>query len=1501
MTNLNGEFSLFNYDSISKDNFVFDLEEASPYWILSPDSQTISFHRFVDTSSRIDIIGYKHAFSNLPGLEVPSIDLKILSSDKSSSSDSEWMQAAYVGQETTVLFLRNIKRYCKFVLEINADSDLSETDFLLLVQVEISDITSPVIGDHSRSVLSRFPSWTKVYADSLQRATPETALPETNAGKVINAILGEDLDEIDVLISRIELDSFIGLSDQNQIAWLYVYSNIKPGFIKVTADNFEMARVSSMRELLEHRTTDYVFYYNFLTAQLFALFKPNKLKIDGVLYESQTVQNINSFDEFGLKVGLQRLYLESNANFRLRILDVYQNPPAINAESLKRTLRRELDIWRAFGSTPNSSYVGATPEILEMSDIEKDDRYFSKDGAPTKDFMDFVEYLNRQYPSNLGYIKWGEAYWDPAGKRMEGFSQIPQITDSATSEYYIENYQPGIGDLNDIKLKLEKLDYGIRDYSFGIRARGIKKDGIEKAYEPVDIVYDTYISYYEDYLDNQTATITYDVSLLLNLHGDIPNDAVYKARYKVLAKNQYDQSIGEYMSKDIFNSSGFTSGESIYYNSGGTPYINTFNVNATESYTFSEIPLYAVDSITINFISATNSSGLVGDYGKVGFLDGSPSSYANQSSTTLVKTAAQINDSAYKTKLKIVSNINDPKKRRVVNTPKIRSDRFSSKLNSSNNITEKSDLIILPGNLIKDFILPYGSTPIYVHVENVVEGSYDVDLSASPYQGYGGISLNKQNNKKYLLSSQDNIRIHFVNPNFATPDQHEHYIDTTRSSTVNYKFIEVKFPYSATPDLLFVSATPGSDYPFNYLTWTDFSADYTDQISFSISEDGIVKSGSTGNYDIPDNYHGNVIGSYDFRRSDFGLEEYASSPNAMIYSLEAINENDDVYVSVHYQYPSIWEFFDANSTSYDFSEFIFNLVSQQDNATPYGLLNYYDQLIDEFTMKGIEFEASFIDQGNEELIPAIESGYIYQDGTPYYLYADKAQEVFYNESDFVLESVARQGAPLIVTVASSPGYIEKQYMQVAFTDEATRTVHSPYNVEYIKASHDNFLAIAYSNVFDLSVVDTYTNQPVLNNESYVSNIIETENISGQPQIKSGRIYKVKYRVNNTFFADNQYYNETDNSYRTRISLLSTPDSYYLAQVEYENSIFDSDLIYGPMTLNPLYSALDEGYIYLSNNEYPLHSVSTYISPKEILDNGDQFISVNIFSRDINDNPKPYIYYEITGDHLLATPSIVMTNEDGYARAYVKYVGESVATPSSASIYVSETMSATPSTSATETYWLKPITLTTDKLSAEVSKKIINADGQELVSIFGSATPNAKVYWRRGRNLFETFNTSYSQSTVSPGQTGKSGMVTANQNGEFEIGPYRAQNDATPGYWFVAVDTEMASTPHSTPNTVAGDIVYWYEKYDVNQSGSSEPVLAADLGQNAYYYHYLTDSSFKKDFETEIVYYEDVFQNTWNLPKWYPISRYTQYQMGLLSATPYIIETYENLHPDYEEE
>lgn len=99
----------------------------------------------------------------------------------------------------------------------------------------------------------------------------------------------------------------------------------------------------------------------------------------------------------------------------------------------------------------------------------------------------------------------------------------------------------------------------------------------------------------------------------------------------------------------------------------------------------------------------------------------------------------------------------------------------------------------------------------------------------------------------------------------------------------------------------------------------------------------------------------------------------------------------------------------------------------------------------------------------------------------------------------------------------------------------------------------------------------------------------------------------------------------------------------------------------------------------------------------------------------------------------------------------------------------------------------------------------------------------------------------------------------------------------------------------------GDIVYWYERYDVNQSNSAEPFLNSAVGGATGYYHYLTKPVFKKDQFTNKVYYENTTDTSWNLPKWYPILRYTQYQMGLLGSTPYVVDSYNNLKPDYEEE
>jgi hypothetical protein len=145
------------------------------------------------------------------------------------------------------------------------------------------------------------------------------------------------------------------------------------------------------------------------------------------------------------------------------------------------------------------------------------------------------------------------------------------------------------------------------------------------------------------------------------------------------------------------------------------------------------------------------------------------------------------------------------------------------------------------------------------------------------------------------------------------------------------------------------------------------------------------------------------------------------------------------------------------------------------------------------------------------------------------------------------------------------------------------------------------------------------------------------------------------------------------------------------------------------------------------------------------------------------------------------------------------------------------------------------------------------------------------------------------------------MVQSGTDGKFYIDNFIAQNDATPGYWFVVVDTENASTPNTNPVTISGDIVYWYEKYDANQTNTEEPYYIPLVNESSEYSIYSEDSVFKTNFITGDVYYDDSAATPWDLPIWYPIKRFTQYQMGLLGSTPNQVESFSALHPDYEEE
>ena len=1307
-----------------------------------------------------------------------------------------------------------------------------------------------------------------MYSDSLEKATPNLAIPDTVAGKIVNALLGEDLDQVEVFLSKIDLDSHIGTADKNQIAWIYVCTSVRPGFIKIVGDGIELSRVDSYYDLLNLRFEDYAFYYDFVNQRVYTLRPFTNLFADTTKLEQIIIQNYNSFDELGTKVGLQRLYLESNHNFKARIIDVYKNPPSADVNGLKLALRRELDIWRAYGSTPAFNYIGATPEILEILDLQSSTPYVDAEGNPTSTFYNFVEDINKRFPSNYGYARWEESYWDYAGTNQEGVSSISQIVDVATvdSRYY----QAGIGDFDDAKVLLKKIDDSINTFSFGLKLNGLKSTTTELAYEPIDIAYDAYIKYTEKYPDNQYATVNYDIYLNLAAHGRFSRPSTFKANVTSVVRNNYDQthsSSPEYIVQDIFNSSRLTESNLRFIDTVvATPYFNTIRPSATESYSVSQIPLYAVNSATINFNQARNAAGATGDYGWIRFADATPSGYASSASKIIEKNSVNTNPS--QTKLRIGSKIYDPLKSRSVNSTKVRSSEFGNTLNDLSYYSSTKDVVINVPNAIKNILLPFGATPNTVHIDAVAPGVYENDYSSSPNIGIGGVALNREDGFRYLIPASPNIETQYV----------------VSGSTVNGYLTNISFNYNATPNHINVKAKSNSYYPFVYKVWEKATADYNGNISFVLSKDGVIQSTPDNNYDVILNQTTDLVGIYSFKRSAFGLSAFENSENFKVTSVDIVNNNNLV---------DIWQ-----ETSFD--------------AVGDLNLNYFDSASGIYTLKDINVKAAYTDEVNKYLNPSMRSGWYYQNNEERYIYVNEKAEYknFPNASTvdyIILEQGVKAGAPVILNINSST-----PYQRVSFFDEATPSDISYYNYEYIKAKDGYTMYLAYEDVFDLQIVDTVTGKIIVSDLEYKTNKVSVVTIGAAPAFVKDRMYKVTYRVRNSYVVDNQFYDEEQDDYFSKVILLSTPNEPFSATVSYEAEGYDKDITLNDVSLNPLYSPLDGGYLFISHDTYTANSLELILSPKEILPDGIDYINLSIFSKDNNGNPKPYQTFFVSGSSITCQPAYVTTDKDGFGTCKITHNASTINSVSQSTISVqglthpaanAHINSSSGSISSSVNFYIKPKLnpSSAKRLLADIDKMIITADGYEKISIFGKTDPGSKIYWRKSRSLYQALRDSYSTNTATPDQFRTSGIVTSDTNGQFQIGPFIAQEDATPGYWFVVTDTESASTPSATPVTIAGDIVYWYEKYDAKRSISRDKTYIPTANNTSEYLGYSENSFFIADAITGDTIIDQSATVSWNIPSWYPIKRYSQYTLGILGSTPNTVSDYSKLHPDYEEE
>lgn len=1434
--------------------------------------------RFLDTSSRIDILAYKHTFTNTQGLETPSFNIQIHESDV---ENGPWLKSS-LSFDSNVIFIRNSKPWIKIELEIFSENlDVSNLGLLFYLEIGIHEPTSPVVSTVARNILRRFPTWTKLFDDSLEPATPSLAIPESTGGKFLTALVQENIDDIVSQMDLRDINAFINSADENMLAWASVSYNIPTNIQTVVGDDVNVVPVNSLADFHRSKITDHVYYYNAIDKQILTMRDYASLFINGSPYEQYAVNIFNDFDEFGAKVGLQRLYKETNSRYKKRILDVSQNVPAIYADGLKRTLRRELDIWNAYGLDVNSDSTQAFPFIYEISDLEKTTPYFSPSGKPEKIFKDLVEDLNSRYPSNIGYVRWGEGNWDYSGLDGEGVSRIPAIYDVGTSPL-LEYYQPGIGDFSDGRFILESLEKSTISFNGSMSIAGVHKTGIEYAYTPILVDYSWYVNYLRTVQDynagRRKSGVVQDVGVGLTYEIIMPphdNYATPSTFYSNLNySNRDDFYVGnrfpstssaspEFNYIRIFDQEGNTVPDVVFkdkvYNQ---IYLNTHASPITNNITFND-----ASSVKIvfsnggwNYVSQKYDTSLATASYWASFTTATPNYYTNPAANSYTSMATP-NRRPQDANIKIGST-NYATKVVSLNTNILKST-FSLNPQNDPSILGTSTKSIYVNDMLDRVIFPSSATPkfLYVNVE-APNGLGYFGQESIQQSVVGGRTINPDDNSQYLVPSSPNI---LWEP-FSSSNVSLGAADYFDSATINY---------AATPHYLLVESATSSYYPIYFDTYESFTAQTTPNLfsGYIDSLDNVYESSENqfNSYFNTDSFLSKIY----LDKSSFGLIEN----DVYIIKDATLNTGQDeieAYVESRNTLLS-----DLNSSFSQENEMSVDIYAKKDK----------------FLM--------------QEQRSALHTGWIYLDENDYYIYANPMTESstgrFFNIN---LSNTPRNGAPILIDVNG------QSYRNIVFEDAATPGKLTFQNSEIVNASTNEIIYLAYEDILNVSIIDNYTGKQMTGPILVESNRVTMD--EGATPLVYDREYSVSYKVNNAWYLDNDVYNSVNDAYDSVIYFSATPNANSVYHITYENSINDNTY---PIDLSLSSSAnpIDEGYIYVSNQDYPFSHVEAYLSPAYISDSTSDLMYLSLVSYDNEKNLKPGQTFAISGDVISATPSYVTTSDNGLATSVIRYNGDIPAIYSESIINIVGVGLSTPNggpNSSSEGYALSvpfnvnrndPFNLSVKAAASDLS---VNADGISKLSISG------KVYWKN-----KPFNNQI-QLSWNTGRTLKNlfaatpdYVVNTDSNGEFTISNAITANDSsTPGYWFARVNvsspeavtsilTSSGEVLSSNDVTISGDVIYWHESYDAIQYSYENDIPLPNIytiNRQEGSQILATPRFAYNHADAEFIYSYDSTPN-WSPPKWVPLNRYDQYQMGLMGSTPHYISDYSLLHPDYEEE
>lgn len=1406
---------------------------ASP----NTDVGVIDGDRIIDYTGRININTFEIKFTDTSlHQDIPGTINVYTTDDEGAYFPDEFASLIGVASNRAINF-RNADRYAQFQFSLPTELNIDDIDFQFIVAVSIGSPPVAPLYESTRRLLNRFPEWMDLREDSVAAATPSLDRPETVAGQFINAIAGEWLDHITGQLNVQRLEQYIDTLDADMPSVYHRVSQSEP-FISIKGGGVELTRAADLFEFYNSVGVDNVCYVDLADGGIFTFEEFDEVLIDGVEKDLIKEPLWNTFDEFGLMVDLKRIKWESNDRFRDRILDVYVNRPGVGLDAFKKTLRRELDLWRIYDidivsdpATPSTE--AATPEVLGMADLLLEEDYWHQDGMPTEKFVALAESICRDYPTTWGYFIWDETFWDLAlVGNVDNYDVLPHRFD-ATPAHEI---QSGVGDGDDLRITKPTNNVNVDSIELTFTARGIQRQSKEVS---PSIKINATIHGQADRLEYDGTEVTHNFVLRIEPEAT-PGDYIY-LNFTMTADNDTDYT----SATPSMNSSSTFQFVDEFYGSGVLDATVIFSDDTTMVLTPENMirePLLSAawttghwNPLTDNVISKPGSNNFKAWHS------------ADLDQTTLTMASGWVpldlevdpeDGESYLTGYAVFEST-------AYNTSVEQWESPASPLNIEINGQ-------YPDETVKNFVMP---AP---------------DIAWSPY-------LEATPNKKYIIQLQDRNNAGHYGVYTTNADDEEvfllaSYLYVNGSNAWTAGRLELNV--SGTTTLTFSSGT-GASYPITAYENESFTAEFSVDID---DLQTIQEYTSSDFYKQRSDNDTIFLGEFTITKAQLGL---SNSINVIITWLGLSANNNGV---------TVW--LDSNivnplSTQYPDTEYADNVIVEENDGGTY-------------TLKNIVGFMRVRPGANKFWNPNMHTGWFFLEDEEYYVYHNPATQAISTESA-TLNDPPQQGAPIIVH------HNGNEWRQVAFHD-ATPSL-TIYNTEVKFGNGHSAFYMAYENIYDVEVFNATLNEPVdVEEATVVSNLLILEEPS-----REGHEYHVTYRVKNSYYVDHDTYDINLNRKPTIVFDHATPN----LEVTYETSQYATATPID-VPLHPFYTSTEESFIFISKREYDPFYAEIKLSPQVIVAGDEDYMLVTIKCYDTWGNPKVGYEYDLSTSFGTLRDTTVVTDDDGYAYTLL-YSEDSADT--SGTIQIDGVAGANELLDAELEFRVHQPLPTDYQLHAMPNHESVPADENNNIVISGivldderNPVPNAIVRYRIGRTVREALMKTASTVVVDENLELKvaytdwpdTGKTFTDANGVFTIGPFTSQDNNNPGFFFAVLESTKAESNIADANPsrgndsvpgwpIVGDIVMWHEYPDATlgvEAYSQLPKQSSYLTNEAQATPNFIPSSYPVDYSEDVDAPATPNLYVVNLPRWYPIDKYEQYQLGLLdSATP---------HPEYKD-